>query len=49
MIPGLNEDGEDAILLVAWLRCHAHSHLMLNHTSAAGDEVLVVEHLEEYL
>jgi len=49
MIPSLNEHREDAVLLVAGLRGHAHSYLVLNHTGAAGNEVLIVEHLEEYL
>ena len=49
LIPGLNKDGEDAILLVAWLRSHTKGHLVLNHTSTAGNEILIIKHLEEYL
>ena len=49
LIPSLDENGEDAILLMTRLRGHAQGHLMLNHTSTAGNEVLVVEHLEEDL
>ena len=49
IIPGLNQYGKDAILLVAWLRGHAQRHFMLNHTRTTRDEILIVEHLEEYL
>ena len=49
MIPCLNQYGEDAILLVARLRGHAQGHFVLDHTRATGNEVFVVEHLEEYL
>ena len=49
IVPGLNQYGKDAILLVAWLRGHAQRHFMLNHTRTTRDEILIVEHLEEYL
>ena len=49
MIPRLDEDREDAILFVARLRGHAQGYLVLDHARAAGDEIFVVEHLEEDL
>ena len=49
VVPCLDEDGEDAVGLVAGLGGDAQGHLTLYHSSAAGDEVFVVEHLEEYL
>ena len=49
VVPGLNQYGKDAVLLVARLGGHADGHLVLDHTCTAGDEVLVVEHLEEDL
>ena len=49
VVPRLDEHAQDAILLVAGLRRHAQGHLVLNHARAAGDEVAVVEHLEENL
>ena len=49
IIPSLNQYRQDAILLIAWLLSHAESHFVLNHTSTTRNQVLVVEHLEEYL
>ena len=49
IIPSLNKHRQDAILFVAWLRGHAYSHLVLNHTGATGNQILIVEHLEENL
>ena len=49
IVPGLNQDRQDTILFVAWLRGHTKGHFMLDHTRTTGDEILVVEHLEEYL
>ena len=49
MIPRLNQYGENAILLVAWLRGHAYSHLVLDHACTAGYQILIIKHLEENL
>ena len=49
VVPCLYEHGEHAILLCPGLRGHAQGHLALYHARAAGDEVAVVEHLEENL
>ena len=49
MIPRLNQNGENAILLVAWLRGHAYSHLVLDHACTAGYQILISKHLEENL
>ena len=49
IVPRLDEDRKDAVLLVAGLGSHADGHLMLYHTRTAGYQVLVVEHLEENL
>ena len=49
IVPRLNQDRKNAVLLVAWLRSHTDSHLMLDHTRTTGDQILVVEHFEEYL
>ena len=49
MIPRLDQDRQDSILLVAWLRGHAQGDLVLDHSRTTRDEVFVVEHLEEDL
>ena len=49
IVPRLDEYAEDAILLIAWLGSHAHSHLVLYHTRTTGYEVFIVEHLKEDL
>lgn len=49
VIPCLNEHRQDTILFVARLRCHTHSHLVLDHSCATRYKILIVEHLEEYL
>ena len=49
VVPRLDEHREDAVGLGARLCNHALGHLALDHARAAGDEVAVVEHLEEYL
>ena len=48
-IPGLNQYGENALLFVTRLRGHPQGHLVLNHPCTTGNEVFVVEHLEEDL
>ena len=49
IVPRLDEHGEDAVDLRTGLGGHAQRHLVLNHSRTAGDEVAVVEHLEEDL
>ena len=49
IVPRLDEHGEDAVGLRTGLGGHAQRHLVLNHSCTAGDEVAVVEHLEEDL
>ena len=49
VVPRLYHHAEDAVSLVARCGGDALSHLTLDHTRAAGDEILVVEHLEEDL
>ena len=49
VVPCLHQHRQYAILLVTRLGGHAKSHLVLYHARAAGDEVAIVEHLEEYL
>ena len=49
IVPRLDEHGEDAVGLRTGLGSHAQRHLVLDHARAAGDEVAVVEHLEEDL
>ena len=49
VIPRLDQDGQDTILLVAWLRGHAQGDLVLDHSRTTGDEIFVVEHLEKDL
>jgi len=49
IVPRLDEHGEDAVGLRTGLGGHAQRHLMLDHSRTAGDEVAVVEHLEEDL
>ena len=48
-IPCLDEHREDAVGLRARTCRDALGHLLLYHTGTAGDEILVVQHLEEYL
>ena len=49
VVPRLGEDGEDAVGLGARRGRHAEGHLALDHTRAAGNQLLVVEHLEKDL
>ena len=48
-VPGLNQYAQNAVGLVARTSRDAFGHFLLNHARAAGNQVLVVEHLEEYL
>ena len=49
VVPSLDKHAEDAICLAAGRGGDAFGHFFLYHAGAAGDEVLVVEHLEEDL
>jgi hypothetical protein len=49
IVPQLNEHGDDAKGLGTGFGGKALGHLLLDHTSATGDVVLEVEHLEKYL
>ena len=49
IIPRLQEDAQDAVVLVAWRRRQTLGDLTLEHTGAAGDALAVVEHTEEDL
>ena len=49
VVPRLYEHAQDAVGLRSRGGGHALGHLALDHARAAGDEFLVVEHLEEYL
>ena len=49
VVPRLYEHAQYAVSLRARSRSHALCHLALYHARAAGYELLVVEHLEEYL
>lgn len=48
-VPRLNEYAENAIGFGAWPGTDTVGDFFLNHARATGDEVAVVEHLEEYL
>ena len=48
-VPGLNQYAQNAVGFVARMSRDAFGHFLLNHARAAGNQVLVVEHLEEYL
>ncbi len=49
VVPRLNEHTQDAVGLGAGRGSHALGHLALYHARATRYQVLVVEHLEEYL
>ena len=49
IIPRLDEHAENAVGLGTRLSLHALCHLTLNHTRAARNQILVINHLEEYL
>ena len=49
MIPRLYQHAQDAVCLASGCSGYTFCHFFLYHTRTAGDKVLVVEHLEEYL
>ena len=49
VVPRLYHHAEDAVSFVARCRGDTLSHLALNHPRAAGNEIFIVEHLEEDL
>ena len=49
IIPRLQEDAQDTVVLVARRGCQTLGDLALEHTSAAGDALAVVKHAEEDL
>lgn len=49
IVPRLHEYGEDAVGFRARAGGHAQGHFVLDHARATGDELAIVEHLEENL
>ena len=49
IIPRLQEDAQDAVVLVAWRGRQTLGDLTLEHAGAAGDALAVVKHAEEDL
>ena len=49
IVPGLKQDTQDTIVLVARRGSEALSYLPLEHACTAGDALPIVEHSEEDL
>lgn len=49
IVPRLHQHGEDAVGFRAWLGGHTEGDFVLNHASAAGNQIAVVEHFEKNL
>ena len=49
VVPGLEQDTQDAVGLLAWRGSQSLGHLFLNHAGTAGNLFFVVQYLEKDL